>query len=135
MVSWPLISAVVPRYQSLRPRTQMKLKESGSLTDPERLNFLENNENDSIQPTQINLSDIKTPFKEAEMSVLSLGSPKPSFSFSDPANHDKIYYDDRFNESFFDPFLAGSSLPKIFISIGGMLLTGFFLNIIIVTPT
>lgn len=110
----------------------MKLKESGSLSDSEHLNFLEKSENDPIEPVIFNFSDIKTPFnKEAEMSVLSLGSPK--LSMSDPANHDKIYYDDRFNESAFDPFLAVNSLPKILISIGGMLLTGFFLNIIIVS--
>lgn len=110
----------------------MKLKESGSLSDSEQLNLFENSENASkIEPYQINLFDIKTPFKEAEMSVLSMGSPR--LSVPDPANHDKIYYDDRFNESAFDPFLARNSLPKILISIGGMLLTGFFLNIIIVS--
>lgn len=110
----------------------MKLKESGSLSDSEHLNLLEKSGNDSIEPVIFNFADIKTPFtKEAEMSVLSLGSPK--LSMSDPANHDKIYYDDRFNESAFDPFLAINSLPKILISIGGMLLTGFFLNIIIVS--
>ena len=125
---------VLSHYDTLVPGFAhiMKLKESGSWSDSERLNFLENTENaPTIEPVQINLSDIKTPFKEAEMSVLSLGSPR--LSESDPANHDKIYYDDRFNESAFDTFLARNSLPKILISIGGMLLTGFFLNIIIVS--
>lgn len=108
----------------------MKLKESGSLSDSECLNFSEENENNLTEPLQINLKELRTPFKETEMSVLSLGSPKSTAA--DPASHDKIYYDDRFNESAFDPFLALNSLPKILISIGGMLLTGFFLNIIIV---
>jgi hypothetical protein len=109
----------------------MKLKESGSLSDSEYLNFLENSENNPIESVQFNFSDIKTPFKEAEMSVLSLGSPR--MSVPDPANHDKIYYDDRFSESSIVPILALNSLPKIMISIGGMLLTGFFLNFIIVS--
>lgn len=110
----------------------MKLKETTSLSDSEHLNFLENDENNPSKIAQINLSDMRTPFKDTEMSVLSLGSPRPSVT--DPANHDKIYYDDRFNGTGFDPFLARSSLPKIMISIGGMLLTSFFLNIIIVRP-
>ena len=110
----------------------MKFRESGSISDTECLNLSENTENDPLESAQIKLSDIKAPpFKETEMSILSLGSPR--LSGLDPASHDKVYYDDRFNESAFDPFLARSSLPKIFISIGGMLLTGFFLNIIIVS--
>lgn len=75
----------------------------------------------------------KTAFQppaDTELSILSsLSSPKHS---SDPASHDKAYYDDRYNHSVFDPYLALAALPRIAVSIGGMLLTGSILNIIIV---
>lgn len=75
-------------------------------------------------------ADFQSPAADTELSILSSIST-PKFA-SDPANHDKIYYDDRYNNSFFDPFLALAALPKIAVSIGGMLLTGSILNIIIV---
>lgn len=127
----------------------MKLKNSGSISDSEQLNFLEEEEekeaikaeeselNTTIEEQKIlptldinsfNYSPFKKELKDVTIFSISPPTPNPS----DPASHDKIYYDDRYNESAFDPSLARSSLPKILISIGGMLFTGFFLNKIIV---
>ncbi len=69
---------------------------------------------------------------DPELSLLSSLS-SPQLGDSDPASHDKIYYDDRYNSSVFDPFLALAALPRITVSIGGMLLTGYILSIIIVS--
>ena len=72
---------------------------------------------------------------ETEVEIFSPSSKRQFLvsTITDPANHDKAaYYDDRFDDPIFDPFLAKTSLPRIIISILGMLLTGFFLKIIIV---
>lgn len=114
-----------------------KLKESGSISDFERLNFLSSCEIDadnilgSTEGPVIDLSGLKTPFKTqtTHETEVTISPPTPK---STSLNHDKVYYDDRCNDSIFDPLLARSSLPRIIVSIGGMLLTGFFLNIIIV---
>lgn len=86
-------------------------------------------------PINIARSVLKSPFTgpaDTELSILSsLSSPKLSTTL-DPASHDKTYYDDRYNNSAFDPLLAVATLPKIAVSIAGMLLTGSILNRIIV---
>lgn len=130
----------------------MKQKNSGSISDSEQLNFLEEEEEETeshLKNTDMNLNlpsfninNIVSPFSKdledfTKVTIFSSSpptpnQPPPNVSSPDPANHDKIYYDDRYNESVFDPSLARSSLPKILISISGMLLTGFFLNNIIV---
>lgn len=87
-------------------------------------------------PINIARSVLKGPFSppaDTELSILSsLSSPKHSTTI-DPASHDKAYYDDRYNNSAFDPLLAVATLPKIAVSIAGMLLTGSILNLIIVS--
>lgn len=120
----------------------MKFKESGSISDTERLNFdslsfsnsfdifsteenepTDNNTNYSKLHQPLPLFDKKETFS-TEVTILA--SPNPfneNKSYNDRSNY---YY------SIFDPLLAYNSLPKILISISGMLLTGFFLNIIIV---
>ena len=125
----------------------MKLKDSGSISDSEKLNFLEGEESESDETLETGPRIRETEMKLPAPAQFGSPSPQeledmtkvtifPSSPFSpirpDPANHDKIYYDDRYNESVFDPSLARSTLPKISISIGGMLLTGLFLNNIIV---
>lgn len=111
----------------------MKLKNSGSISDTEQLNFSEEDEKEETE--KLELTKLEDVTKVTIFSTSPPTSPKipKSLNYSDPANHDKIYYDDRYKESIFDPLLAGISLPKIFISIGGMLLTGFFLNTILVS--
>ena len=118
----------------------MKLKNSGSISDSEQLNLFDDEEEEEEEvttritelkplPPSLAIKNFTSPFtKHSEnmpnVTIFSISPPTP--------NHDKIYYDDRYNESSFDPKLARSSLPKILISIGGMLLTGFFLNSILV---
>jgi len=106
----------------------MKLKESGSLTDTDILNIsMSSNSGEIVRDQEI--LHFTSPFKTEDTKVTILpSSPK----MNDSKNHDKVYYDDRFDNSVFDPFLALNSLPKILVSIGGMLFTGFFLNFIIV---
>lgn len=118
----------------------MKLKNSGSISDSEQLNIFEE-DSDKIKLSPETQGLVKKPLAETEklspftevVTIFTTSPPPASAKEQDPASHDKIYYDDRFNESIFDPFLATSCLPKILISIAGMLLTGFFLNIIIVS--
>lgn len=116
----------------------MKLKNSGSISDSERLNFSEaEEETEQLQSHLPYLAAVQNlTSKELEdvtkVTIFSTSPPTTPNHRPDPASHDKIYYDDRYNESIFDPLLARSSLPKIIISIGGMLLTGFFLNTILV---
>lgn len=116
---------------------KMKLKNSGSISDSEHLNFPETDEEETeqLQSHLPSLSNIYTAKELEDVTKVTIFSTSPPTSpnQSDPANHDKIYYDDRYNESVFDPLLARSSLPKIVISIAGMLLTGFFLNTILVS--
>jgi hypothetical protein len=87
----------------------------------------------SLQYFSTPIAAAKTVYQspDTELSILSgLSSPKMG---ADPASHDKAYYDDRCNDSVFDPHLALAALPRIAVSIGGMLLTGYILNIIIVS--
>lgn len=111
-----------------------KLKDSGSISDSEHLNFNSSSELESENNILVDFSGLKTPFKTTQSQThdteVMLGSPKLLAASS--LNHDKSYYDDRSNETIFDLILAKSSLPKILVSIAGMLLTGYFLNIIIV---
>ena len=101
------------------------------MPDSEKLNFfLENEREDFSIYTTPDVTSSPPSFTEI-VTIFSTSSPLSAAK--DPASHDKIYFDDRFNASVFDPFLARNSLPKILISIIGMLLTGFFLNLIIVS--
>ena len=120
----------------------MKFKESGSISDTERLNSdshsfsnsfdifsteanesTDNNTNNSKLHQPLPLFTDKETFS-TEVTILA--SPNPFYENKRHNGRLNCYY------SIFDPLLAYNSLPKILISISGMLLTGFFLNIIIV---
>ena len=122
----------------------MKFKESGSLTDTDILDFsLSSNSAEILNEKEFftlgnSEESIKlvSPFKsesadDTKVTILPL-SPRIPKMPADSKNHDKVYYDERFDNSIFDPSLALTSLPKVLVSIGGMLLTGFFLNFILV---
>lgn len=100
----------------------MKLKHSGSVSDSDYLNSFDFSKSTDDEGSILNKST------DVQIITFATSPIKPSNYDSELLDKDKDK--DKFKR--IDVALAVHSLPKIIISIGGVLLTGSLLNIIIV---